>query len=129
MAPVRSVGPEGVAVELHGGGLLTAHVVPDGVAAGSEVIVGLRPENLRPTEGELGFKARVEVIERLGNETMVYASLPGGETVVFQDRRASRMASGQTVQVGADPMECHLFRKDGTAFRRTGQALAHALEA
>ena len=126
---VRSVGPDGVAVDLQAGGTLTAQVVPDGLDVGSEVILGLRPESLHPTADGQGFKARIDVIERLGNETMVYASLPSGEIVAFEDRKASRMVSGETVQVAANPMECHLFRKDGTALQRTGQALARALEA
>jgi len=124
---VRSIGPEGVTVGLAAGGTITAQVVPQNLEVGSEVTVGIRPEDLHPETGDEGFNARVEVVERLGNETMVYASLTTGETVIIEDRRAGRIDIGDLVKIGANPMHCHLFRKDGTALPRSEQALATAL--
>jgi multiple sugar transport system ATP-binding protein len=124
---VKTIGPDGITVDLQVGGVLTAQVVPESVQPGSEVTVGVRPENLHPAMGGAGFSARVEVIERLGNETIAYASLPMGETIIFEDRGAGAMGIGSAVQLGADPKHCHLFRKDGSALPRTEQALAAAL--
>jgi multiple sugar transport system ATP-binding protein len=125
---VRSVGADGVLVDLAAGGALRAQVEPQDLQAGSGVTIGVRPENLHPGAGE-GFGAKVEVIERLGNETIAYASLPTGETIIFEDRGAGAMGIGSAVQLGADPKHCHLFRKDGSALPRTEQALAAALGA
>ncbi len=124
---VSSIGPNGVTADLAAGGRLTAAVLPEDLREGADVILGVRPENLRPAAD--GFAARVDVIERLGNETIVYASLGTGETIVFEDRGVGRMRIGDTVTVGADARHGHLFRKDGTALRRTEQSLASALGA
>ncbi|MBL0404095.1 sn-glycerol-3-phosphate ABC transporter ATP-binding protein UgpC [Microvirga aerilata] len=125
---VQAIGSEGVTIALSVGGTLAAQVVPGDLRPGNEVIVGVRPESLHQASGSEGFAARVDVIERLGNETVVYASLPTGETIIFQDRGAGSIGIGSTVRLSADPEHCHLFHKDGTALSRTEQALAAALK-
>jgi multiple sugar transport system ATP-binding protein len=126
---VRSVGAEGVTVALAAGGLLTAAVQAEDLQMGDDVRVGVRPESLYPTSSAEAFSAHVDVVERLGNETVVYASLTTGEIIIFQDRGGSRVAIGEMVRLTTDPSHCHLFRKDGTALRRSDDALAAALGA
>ena len=50
---------------------------PDKIGTGCDVTVGIRPGDLRvvDTEGDNTVSARVEVIEALGNETIIYANL------------------------------------------------------
>jgi len=123
---VRAVDAQRVLVQLASGGELAASVETDGLEPGAPAVLGVRPEALRPTGGE-GVPARIEVVERLGDETIVYAALPGGEMIVFEDEGASRAKAGDLVHLGAVAEQCHLFREDGTALRRSGQALAGAL--
>ena len=42
-----------------------------------EVILGIRPEHIAITNEETGLKCAVNVIERLGNESLVYGVLSG----------------------------------------------------
>ena len=74
------VSSEGHAV-LNGAGLELERRV-EAVAAGREVIVGLRPEALEPAED--GLPATVELVEELGSDAFArcIAELPGGTTTL-----------------------------------------------
>jgi sn-glycerol 3-phosphate transport system ATP-binding protein len=98
--------------------------VPDG-----EVIVGLRPESLRPaTNGLPSLEFRVDVVEPLGDELIVHGALAadlvaasgeepleatlatdtGLEAVACLSPR-DRPAEGSTIRLGVEPDEIHVF--------------------
>jgi len=106
------------------------------------VVVGIRPEDFRlaapdtgSTDGSL-FKGKVDVVEHLGNEQLVYVRLPGtvlpdavkaakevgpdmsnhGTTAVIAAPTATirlapteRLVPGETVTLTADVNKLHLF--------------------
>jgi multiple sugar transport system ATP-binding protein len=92
-----------------------------GVAAGRDVIVGVRPEDLevgagpRP-EGALG--GRVYVVEPMGAETWVTVEL-GGERVVGRAPGDFGARSGEMVWVRYEPSQLLLFDAQ-TSLRVTG---------
>ena len=74
---------------------------------GHELIFGLRPEHIREGRGEVppgtaAFEARLDVVEPMGMETMVYFIVDGVEVcgrvdpISRGDRRASRCGSSPT---------------------------------
>jgi multiple sugar transport system ATP-binding protein len=101
-----------------------------GVADG-DVIVGLRPQALRPARnGMTSFDFRIEVVEPLGDEVVLHGSVtaalavPGGtaleqaavhkangrprQAVACLDAR-ERPRDGSVLRLGIDPADIHLF--------------------
>jgi sn-glycerol 3-phosphate transport system ATP-binding protein len=108
-------------------------------APSGDLVVGVRPEALRLTTGaseEHALQVRVEVVELLGHETIVYgsirgqrvatastppgiASLPPERAIVIARLDARRQpAVGETITVGMSLEDVHLF--DATS----GEAVA-----
>jgi multiple sugar transport system ATP-binding protein len=112
------VGPEGVTVQL-GAQRAVVPVEPGAVKPGAKLRLGIRPEHVRVGEGELTLEITPTVVERLGQQTIGYAQIPGaaegfclvlpGETPVVADR---------PLRIGIRGMDCHLFDGEGRAFRR-----------
>ena len=80
------------------------------------VLVGVRPDDLRPVAGEALIEGRVTVAEPLGPETLIYVDTAAGEIIAKADGR-SPPAVGAAVRLGADLRDLHLFD------RGTGMAL------
>ena len=105
--------PGGVGVRLPGGGRLRTSV-PAWPTIGGELTLGVRPEALQPHEhGELA--GRAEVVERLGERTLVHVLLDDGALVVAEAQRDSDVAVGQAMQLQISPRHVHLFDAAGTA--------------
>ncbi|MEU5885784.1 ABC transporter ATP-binding protein [Streptomyces sp. NPDC047461] len=81
--------------------------LPVPVAAGREVVVGIRPEDLRLSGGE-GLSARVVAHEPLLESGIATLALEGVELVVLTDPEV-RLAHGDDVHVTADPDLTHVF--------------------
>ncbi len=84
----------------------------DGASAGGKVFLGVRPDDLRVAssgaDGAFVVEARVEVIEPLGPDTLVYAQAGGRELVAKADSRAS-VSRGDAVRLVADGDALHVF--------------------
>ncbi|MEZ2126145.1 MULTISPECIES: ABC transporter ATP-binding protein [unclassified Sinorhizobium] len=83
---------------------------------GETVTFGARPEHL--TVRDIGIAlgdARVDLVEHLGGQTILYASMQSGKTltVALDDQQPIR--AGETVTIHIDPERCHLFGPDGRA--------------
>ncbi|PRI10810.1 ABC transporter ATP-binding protein [Leucobacter massiliensis] len=90
-------------------------------AASSEVTVGVRPEDLRVLDdAQPGMELNVALVEELGADGYIYGTIPHGDEqkdlVVRVDGR-SHPAVGDTVRIGADPQQLHVFD------RQTGERL------
>ncbi len=73
---------------------------------GKEVVLGIRPEAL--AEGEGPFSGRVEFIEHLGPERIIYISMDG-ETLVMRTGSGFSRSIGEGVRLKADPSGMHIF--------------------
>jgi multiple sugar transport system ATP-binding protein len=82
---------------------------------GKKVYVGVRPENLglrgstSITEGQNIIKAQIEVVEPLGAETHILASVGGDQTVVARISSHARVKAGDQVELLADLDFLHAF--------------------
>ena len=84
---------------------------PAGAAGGS---IGLRPESvtLQPT-GQGLVDGRVELVEALGAETLIYVSTPGGAQLVARQNTRSPLHAGDTVGVSIELGQAHWFDPEG----------------
>ncbi len=80
--------------------------------ASGKIFLGVRPDDLRVAssdpDGAFVVEARVEVIEPLGPDTLVYAQAGGRELVAKADSRAN-VSRGDAVRLVADADALHVF--------------------
>jgi ABC-type sugar transport system ATPase subunit len=110
-------GSEGqnIIVDLPGGHDLTVKT-RKGVAKGSApaIEVGIRPEHVQLTPADdprASLAGTVQILERLGNATIMYVATPAGQIVV-QDDGDVRANAGENVGVILDPARVHVFTPD-----------------
>ena len=119
MLPVTCVGAgaEGITVELEGQRLTLP--VDGGAQPGARLMLGIRPEHLVPGQGAARLTVTPSVVERLGQQTLAYAALPGQEApfcLVLPGQMP--VAADRPLTVGLSPADCHLFDAEGRAFPR-----------
>ena len=103
--PARGEG--GSRFALLAGGSVAAAV--GGAPAGTAVTVGVRPEHLRPVDGEGAMLAgTVEMVEQLGADTLVHVG-HGKGTVVARMAHNGVVKIGDTIRLAADPARVFLF--------------------
>jgi multiple sugar transport system ATP-binding protein len=76
--------------------------------------VGLRPESLSLApagRGQLG--AKVDLVEALGAETLIYVSTERGTSIAVRQTARSTLRPGDAVGVEIDSTAVHVFDADG----------------
>ncbi len=97
-------------VRLLTGGTVTAAVPTDASLTGRKVRVGIRPEDLVPTQGAALFRGRVAITEALGEVTLLYFEPQGeGAQVVAKLPGIHAALRHKEVALAADPAKVHLF--------------------
>jgi multiple sugar transport system ATP-binding protein len=95
-----------------------------GSAAAGDCFIGVRPEHvlIRPP-GEAALPARIDVIEALGSDTLIYANTAtgsaGGVTLVAKQNTRSNLRVGDPVSLGVAPGSFQLFDRHGKALAVT----------
>jgi multiple sugar transport system ATP-binding protein len=123
----EQVAPGRVTVRLPGGGHLAVPVPDggDGVREGTQVTLGVRPEDVGgPERADAALVGELRVIEQLGAESYLYVTTEKGETVVARRPPGATEHAGERVQVGLRAAACHLFGPDGLALGRAAAAEA-----
>ena len=84
-----------------------------GQYAGREVVLGTRPENVAviPDAEERAANIKVDVVEPLGNENVIYL-LAGDQPFVARVAPECRVNPGQSVAVSFDLDKIHVFDKE-----------------
>jgi multiple sugar transport system ATP-binding protein len=102
------------------GGTAMQDLAGQATSDGRPVVVGIRPENLHPaTEGARNsLRGTVEVVEHLGNEQLVYLSVPGSKAPVGSESNGAVTArvapalivrAGETLTLAVDADRLHIF--------------------
>ncbi|MFO1131436.1 MAG: sn-glycerol-3-phosphate ABC transporter ATP-binding protein UgpC [Hyphomicrobiales bacterium] len=93
--------------------------VPEGLAPGTRVTLGVRPEHMRiaASEGGPRVATTVDLVERLGEMGYAHLRLPSGTVVIAEVRGDAGLRTGDLAHVVLDPAHLHLFGSDG---RRIG---------
>ncbi|MCP4385025.1 MAG: sn-glycerol-3-phosphate ABC transporter ATP-binding protein UgpC [Hyphomicrobiales bacterium] len=85
-------------------------------AVGAPITLGVRPDVIRIDGDDMatGPVATIELVEHLGNETLVHLRPPQAEELftIVQPKKAS-FAAGAQVRMAFDPAEMHLFDEAG----------------
>lgn len=110
----------GATVVLPNGSELTVAVKTDEDVSGKKLTLGLRPEHIQLKDAEASFDVVPNVVERLGIHTVTYSSLEGSDHVFCSLLPGDAPARvGETLTMGANGSDCHLFREDGSAYERS----------
>jgi multiple sugar transport system ATP-binding protein len=100
-------------VRLGDGSQVETRVSREGLPGGP-VQLGLRPENVHVARGgEASTAAKVELLERLGERTLVYARLKDGQAITAEDEGYSSLQVGETIGLRIDGASAHLFDSEG----------------
>jgi sn-glycerol 3-phosphate transport system ATP-binding protein len=97
---------EGGAVTIGGGARLALNGAAPSIA---EVTVGIRPEHVEVAAGDAPLKLKVELIEHLGAESLVYGKLDGGSELTARIDGEKNVAIGATLPLNVTTRHLHLF--------------------
>jgi multiple sugar transport system ATP-binding protein len=93
-----------------------------GAASGLDGFIGVRPENvLVRSAGSGQLAGQVELVESLGADTLIYASVGSGVQLVARQNERSTLHPGDSVGLDIAPASFHLFDRQG----QTVAARAH----
>ena len=85
-----------------------------GINAPTDGFVGLRPENVTLTGVDQGqFQAKVELVEALGAETLIYVTTARGTQLVARQNTRTNLSVGSEVGVSIDVGTAHFFDAKG----------------
>ena len=117
LAPVTLLDDGPAATVRLGDGTSVVTGVPRAALPDGALELGLRPENVRVAPLDNGaVPARVDLVERLGERTLVYARLADGLAVIGEDVGNSAVRVGDKVGLRIEGGSAHLFGPDGTGF-------------
>jgi multiple sugar transport system ATP-binding protein len=103
------------------------HMAPALAAGGA---MGLRPENVLLRQGGQGaMSGRVDLVEALGAETLVYVSTSEGATLVARLSERTALVAGQSVTLDVATEHAHWFDARGRVVHRTHNTNAAAAQA
>ncbi|HEU4705435.1 MAG TPA: ABC transporter ATP-binding protein [Sphingomicrobium sp.] len=118
LLPAEPVEGDGERLRLKlGDGAEVETSVPSSAARSNGALrLGLRPENVRVVDGgRATTRAKVELVERLGERTLVYGRLANGQAITAEDEGNSKVKIGDEVGIAIDGAAAHLFGADGAS--------------
>lgn len=113
-----AVDKDGVFVHLGNGGIVKVPVDGEGVAEGTPLVLGIRPEHLHPADDGV-LAGEIMVVERLGGETYLYVHSENASSLLVSEAGGNSEARAhEHAKLGFDPADAHLFSADGLALER-----------
>jgi multiple sugar transport system ATP-binding protein len=101
-------------VKLGDGAEIDTRVPGAGLPANGALLLGLRPEGVRVTApGQGSTDGEVQLVERLGDRTLIYARLGDGQDLTAEDQGDSRVRIGDLVGLKVSGAATHLFDSAG----------------
>jgi multiple sugar transport system ATP-binding protein len=106
------------------GGAEVLTAVPAGsLTERQSVQLGLRPEHVTLADpGAPGLPATVDLVERLGDRTFIYARLAEDIEIIAHAPGFSDVRPGDVVNIAVDASAAHIFSADGTAHHPEAEA-------
>ena len=103
-------------IDVGGAPVRLPRALPGGVE-GEPVTLGIRPEHLsvEPTLGIALGDVKVDLIENLGGETLLYARAADGQKLTVALDGQQRVSPGTAVTARFDPANAHVFDPEGRA--------------
>ena len=100
-------------VRLASGSIVETGVPLSALPGGGKFELGIRAEHV---EAGGGIAAKADVVERLGDRTLVYAALSDGAIVVYEDSGDSGVKVGDEVALSFKRGFIHIFDAEGRAY-------------
>jgi multiple sugar transport system ATP-binding protein len=125
LIPAQLVDGRGAKAKLRlGDGCEVETGVPrEALDGGGEVRLGLRPENVRVAPlGKATTKIVVELVERLGERTLIYGKLSDGQAITAEDEGNCKVKMGDEIGILIDASAGHVFDADGASHHVLAQA-------
>jgi multiple sugar transport system ATP-binding protein len=120
--PVDAIEEQGGRAVAMAGGIRVATGVPIGLlASGTGLTLGVRAEHIHAGEGP---PATVEVLERLGDRTLIYARGTDGNVLVYDEPGHAPVSVGDQVLLSIDGAAVHLFDPAGRVYHAAEPARA-----
>jgi multiple sugar transport system ATP-binding protein len=114
---VRAIDETGATLAF-AGAVAPIDVEPGSLRQGDEVTVGFRPEHMAEREpGASAFEGRVDAVERLGEASLVYMRLAGGEDVIVRVAGDDPAVPGDLFTARVPHRALHVFDGAGQAVR------------
>ena len=85
------------------------------MSAGDELVLGVRPQDLVLADTDSILSGHVQIVERLGSETVLNLATKSGDTIILTAAGDVEVRVGEAISLGFDPAKAHLFRPDGPA--------------
>ena len=108
----------GTVVELSDGTKVHVPMSSDGVATGSRLTMGIRPEDLNPGDGDFRIPFEMDLQEQLGPTSYLYGQ-SGADKIIAESRLRVSLKSEAVLTLGAVSERVHLFLPDGRSLRHT----------
>jgi multiple sugar transport system ATP-binding protein len=119
LAPATLVDNGAHATVRLGDGTIVPTEVPRAGLPKADLQLGLRPEHVRVVPVASGSTtATVELVERLGERSIVYARLKDGLPVTGEDGGTTTIKVGDEVGLAIDGGSAHIFGPDGGGYHR-----------
>ena len=121
--PVESATSNGEMLTIQTGGLgsVGAVIRPPSRFSLSGASLGIRAEDVTVLPaGQPGIPLKAEVVERLGDRTLIYGHLTDGTKLTVEADGRSEARSGDMVQIALDTSAIHLFDAAGAAHHGEG---------
>ncbi len=108
-------------VVLDGGARVRTRIAAAGLAQGSKVQLGIRSEHVGiAPPGTATIDGETVLVERLGDRTLVYATLADGQEITAQAEGASTVRIGDRVGLAIHGDAAHVFAEDGAGHHPAG---------
>ncbi len=111
---------DGQAVAMLGNGSRVATAIPAASLPPGPFTLGIRAEHVHAGEGT---PATVDVVERLGDRTLVYARGADGQVLVYDEPGHAPIRVADAVKVRIDGAAVHLFDAEGLAYHSPARVL------
>ncbi len=98
--------------------------IPDATSAAQDLEgleIGIRPEDLTVSTGGNGLRLTLDVVEQLGNETILYGHLVDKQPVTVRLAGQSKFRSSQELRLGLSAERVLLFDRQGMTVRMNGR--------
>jgi multiple sugar transport system ATP-binding protein len=119
LLPAQLVDGKMATLKLGDGTVVGTQVPRESLPSWTNLRLGLRPEAVRIGGRGKGMpKAKVELLERLGERTLVYARMADGQTITAEDEGNSCAKIGDEVSLKIDGASAYVFDSDGNGHHR-----------
>ena len=112
-----------VDAELEPGVRIVAEVDGRGLTPGTEIEIGLRPDDLGLTR-QGGIPVLLNVMERLGPQSVIHARTGGGATLAAVVAGDVELGVGDSLRLAALPGRVHVFDAEGQSLPRPPRSAA-----